>query len=140
MGKSQRVKGHTFEREIVRWFKTNGIPAERILTETRDGNRGDVRAGPLKYNLLNPATDSLEIIETAWKMRIQAKHRAMPSVWKAMDEARASRTSLFEITPAIVKRTYDQTVVCLTPDEFMFLVLASIGRDPLPITHLGDRP
>ena len=133
MGKSQRVKGHTFEREIVRWFKTNGIPADRILTETRDGNQGDVLAGPLRYDLLNPATD-------AWKMRIQAKHRAMPSVWKAMDEARASRTSLFEIMPAIVKRTYDQTVVCLTPDEFMFLVLASIGRDPLPITHLGERP
>ena len=36
MGKSQRNKGHNWEREVVNLLKDKGIPAARNLTQTRD--------------------------------------------------------------------------------------------------------
>ena len=40
---NQRKKGASWERTIVRFFTKLGYDAERTLTETRDGNIGDVR-------------------------------------------------------------------------------------------------
>ena len=42
MGKSQRTKGATFEREIVRALKEMGYDADRNLDQWRDGG-GDIR-------------------------------------------------------------------------------------------------
>ena len=54
MGKMQRRKGATFERQIVRWLKGLGFDeTERNLTETRTGNTGDVFV-PLKSYGLHP--------------------------------------------------------------------------------------
>jgi hypothetical protein len=124
MGKSERLKGAAFERLIVRWFKEWGFPAERTLTETRDGNIGDVLVPVKLFKPLSRGAGDHRLL------RIQAKHKKAPSIWKAMDEARTSAQSLSEITPAIVKRTNDQTVVVLTTADFMRLLLAATGDAP----------
>lgn len=41
MGKSQRTKGHQFERDIVNFLKEKGYDASRNLTQTRDSG-GDI--------------------------------------------------------------------------------------------------
>jgi Holliday junction resolvase len=41
MGKSQRTKGHQFERDIVNFLKEKGYDAARNLTQTRDSG-GDI--------------------------------------------------------------------------------------------------
>ena len=41
MGKSQRNKGHQFERDIVNFLKEKGYDAARNLTQTRDSG-GDI--------------------------------------------------------------------------------------------------
>ena len=41
MGKSQRTKGHQFERDIVNLLKDRGYQAARNLTQTRDSG-GDI--------------------------------------------------------------------------------------------------
>jgi len=47
-GKAARVKGASFEREIVNWHKERGVDAERIpLSGAMKGNyASDIRLGP----------------------------------------------------------------------------------------------
>lgn len=42
MGARSRRKGAAWERELAQRFREAGIPAERSLTEVRDGNTGDL--------------------------------------------------------------------------------------------------
>ena len=45
MSAYQRTKGHNWEREVARDLtEMTGIAHRRVLTETRDGNSGDVTA------------------------------------------------------------------------------------------------
>lgn len=44
MSKSQRDKGHNWEREVVNMLKERGWPASRNLDQTRDGG-GDIHIG-----------------------------------------------------------------------------------------------
>jgi hypothetical protein len=112
MGRSQRRKGHDFERLIVRWLRKLDptLFPERNLTETRTGNTGDV------FAMWRSPWQSLH------RLTIQAKNRKSPSVWKAMDEARATTTSPSDLPIAIVKRTGDQTVVCMDTETFAYLL------------------
>lgn len=66
-GKRSRNKGAAFEREVAKMFREIGIPAERCLTETRDGNVGDLIGSA-------PFT-------------VQCKVGARPPVWQALKEA-----------------------------------------------------
>lgn len=118
MGKMQRRKGATFERQIVRWLKDLGFSeTERNLTETRTGNTGDVFV-PLKSLGLSQ--------ERLFRIVIQAKSRKSPSPWKAMDEAReAAGKSPSDLPVAIVRRTHDQTLVCMEPALFGALLYLS---------------
>ena len=47
-GKGARVKGASFEREVVNWHLEKGVPAERIpLSGAVKGNySGDLKIGP----------------------------------------------------------------------------------------------
>lgn len=72
MGKSQRNKGHNWEREVTRRFRDIGLDAKRNVTETQTGNTGDV----IVYNING---DVLAVV--------QCKSMKAPSLWKAMDEA-----------------------------------------------------
>lgn len=48
MGKMSRTKGHTWERQVANDLTAaTGLLHRRILTETRDGNVGDVRSRDL---------------------------------------------------------------------------------------------
>lgn len=41
-GKESRKKGLNWERQVARDLSMVGVPHERVLTETREGNSGDV--------------------------------------------------------------------------------------------------
>ncbi len=85
-GKSSRTKGHNFERKIARDLtEATGMMHRRVLTETRDGNYGDVRARglPVVY---------------------QCKCQAKPNVWAAVKEAMIA-TGPGDYAVAAVKRT-----------------------------------
>ena len=56
-----RAKGARWERDIVKWFEDRGYAAERTLTESRDGNIGDVFVYNILYNV---------------HLVIEAKHKA----------------------------------------------------------------
>ena len=49
MGKASRDKGGRFEREVVNWFRGQGIPAERVpLSGAAKGSyAADIRFGPV---------------------------------------------------------------------------------------------
>ena len=123
MGRSQRRKGHNWERRIVRWLKKLGIEsARRNLGETGGQDLGaDVVA---QLRLPPPALDHT----AEWRLLVvQAKHHKAPSVWKAMNEVRTGMTSPSDIAVAIVKRTNDQTLVCMDPDTFSFLITGKVA-------------
>lgn len=42
MGKAERIKGRAWEQEVARELTIAGVPHKRVLTESRDGNSGDV--------------------------------------------------------------------------------------------------
>jgi hypothetical protein len=42
VGKAERRKGHDWERDVARELSIAGIPHKRVLSESRDGNSGDV--------------------------------------------------------------------------------------------------
>ena len=95
MGKSQRDKGHNWEREVSRRMREFGVDARRNITETQLGNTGDVHV----YN------GNAEMIAC-----IQCKNMKSPSIWKAMTEAIASsdihrRLGEEPFPVSVVKRT-----------------------------------
>lgn len=69
MGASQRRKGHDFERLVARLHTEHGIPAQRALSECRDGNTGDL------------------VFPEGHRLTVQAKCGAAPNVWQALREA-----------------------------------------------------
>lgn len=71
MGRLSRTKGAAYEREIVRRLKDIGIDAARNLTETRDGNCGDI------------VTPTLPI---TWQCKVGAR----PPIYEAVEEAYAA--------------------------------------------------
>ena len=69
MGRRSIVKGEAFERECARLLSdATGLRYRRVLTETRDGNLGDVDADGSPYV-------------------VQCKVGAAPSPWRAQREA-----------------------------------------------------
>jgi hypothetical protein len=56
---------------------------------------------------------------------IQAKHRKSPSPWKAMAEAEIAGTSHSDIPVAVVRRNGGDTLVCLRPEDFAYLLTGS---------------
>jgi hypothetical protein len=72
MGKLSRTKGHTWERRVAKELtQATGLPHKRVLTETRDGNSGDVRA---------------EYVPVVY----QCKCGAQPDIYGAVQEAAAA--------------------------------------------------
>ena len=68
MGKLSSTKGHAFERECAALLRQlPGAVAERNLTETRDGNTGDI-------------VNNLDLA-------IQCKCGALPPIWSGLAEA-----------------------------------------------------
>jgi hypothetical protein len=126
MGKSQRVKGHSYERKIVRWLKRMLFEANRNVTETQTGNTGDVFV-KLRWAKPNPVTFG------PFRLVIQAKHWKSPSVWKAMAEAEEAagrypsevEQGTIAIPVAIVRRTSDRTLVVMSPETFAGILAAS---------------
>lgn len=99
-GRSVR-KGKRYERDFCRRATaTTRIEHERVLSEPRDGNCGDVVADglPLTYQL---------------------KAQKQPSVYRALDEAVEAAPSGFHPV-AIIKRDHGPG---RTPDEFAALPL-----------------
>lgn len=68
MGKRSSTKGIAFERECAELLRAiPGATAERNLTETRDGNTGDI-------------VNNLDLA-------IQCKCGALPPIWSGLEEA-----------------------------------------------------
>lgn len=115
MGKSERRKGHDYERRIVRWLKAfiPRVDPERVLDETREGNNGDVRGGLRSWSPGGNGTSS-EVVP----LLIQAKFRKAPSPWKAQTEADEAASSPSDIAVSFCRRKRDQTLVTMRPDTF----------------------
>ena len=108
MGRMQRRKGHNWERECARLLSTaQGVSYQRVLTETRDGNSGDVRAtdgeamGEVPVAMLHRTgrtakvvvmnmDDFLEIASAlpAYRFLVQCKCGARPNAFAALQEAK----------------------------------------------------
>jgi len=117
MGKSERTSGHNFERKIARWMRNLGIPADRNLTETQQGNSGDVIA-ELKSWCPNGGNASVP----GPRIVIQAKFRKTPSPWKGQQEADDSAQSPSDIAIGVIRRKGDQTLVTMRPETFAALI------------------
>jgi len=107
-GSRSRRKGHDWERECGRILSdATGLDFSRVLTETRDGNSGDVTAEGSPFV-------------------VQAKAGKRPSVWRALREAKAATTD--GKTPvAMVKRTHGrgkpaERVAVLDVEDFAALL------------------
>jgi len=88
-GKRNRRYGHDAEREWARELNDCGCWAERVTSESKHGNLGDV-----VHNLTSD-----------FKVKYQLKSGKSPSIWKAMEEAIQS-TALSEYYPAaLLNRT-----------------------------------
>lgn len=120
MGKSQRRKGHDWERRIVRWLNQfDGVEAERNLTETREGNSGDVLVEWRSSRRLKSAL-----------ILIEAKHRKRVSPWKALDEARDAAVSRSNcVGVAIVKETHGDTEVWIDIIDLPWLMRESMAKE-----------
>jgi len=93
MGKSQRRKGHNWEREVAKRLRNLGLDARRNVTETQTGNTGDVHVCDAQGDML---------------MCVQCKNMKSPSIWKAMEEAIEAAESHgidWPVPVSIVKRT-----------------------------------
>ena len=104
MSASQRRKGLAFERAVARELtECTGVPHRRILTETRDGNSGDVKAHGLPFIY-------------------QAKCGAKPNVFRAVEEAQEAAGTDFAV--AVVHRTGrgGERIVALPWDDWVELM------------------
>lgn len=77
MGKSQRTKGASFERDVVNALKAAGIPAARNLDQTRDGG-GDIDLG--KYMLECKRRASIAVYDWLDQCTKAAKPGQVPMV------------------------------------------------------------
>lgn len=68
-GKSSRRKGHDFERELVRWFKRNGIEAKR------------------GYQSRGGGAEQADVILPDWFWHVEAKRVARSSIYSYIEQA-----------------------------------------------------
>lgn len=116
MGKLSRTKGHAFERECAALLRQlPGVEAERNLTETRDGNTGDI------VNNLGLA--------------IQCKVGATPPIWSGLAEAVADGEAKGAVPVLMARRNRSgkrekvDVVVMRTMDWFRLLQLAHANTE-----------
>jgi Holliday junction resolvase len=96
MGKAQRTKGATFERDVVNALKAAGIDAARNLDQTRDGG-GDIDVGAYM---------------------IECKRRASIAVYDWLDQCtRAARPG--QIPVVVARGDRREAVVILRLDDFI---------------------
>jgi len=117
MGKSERTSGHGYERKVARWLRALGIPADRNLTETQQGNTGDV-IGELRSWSQSGGNAS----RPGPRVVIQAKFRKTPSPWKGQQEADEAKSSPSDIAIGMCRRKGDQTLVTMRPETFGVLL------------------
>lgn len=72
-GRSSRRKGHDFERDLVRWFKSRGIDAER------------------GYQSRGGGAEQADVILDGLPWHIEAKRPAKSAVYKYMEQAEHDR-------------------------------------------------
>lgn len=84
MGRLSREKGAAWERECAARLRAIGVKAERNLTETREGNSGDVW--------------------TDLPLAIQCKVGARPDIYGAVKEADAVASPKHDFAVAVIKR------------------------------------
>lgn len=68
-GESSRRKGHDFERDLVRWFKSHGIDAER------------------GYQYRGGGAEQADVILDGLPWYVEAKRRAKSAVYKYIEKA-----------------------------------------------------
>lgn len=112
MSKLSRTKGHNWEREVARLFRDAGIPMQRTLTETRDGNCGDLRGqAPLS---------------------IQCKVSGRPDVWGAIREAQEA-ASPGDYAVAVLRRNrasrWGKQDVAVLPLKDFLEIAATLKRE-----------
>ena len=101
MGKMQRLKGASFEREIVEAFRASGIVAKRGLGQARGGGAEvpDVVTGLL---------------------HVECKVGRAPDPWAALDQAeRDARPGVWPV--AVCKRDRRRTIVSFDLADFLEL-------------------
>lgn len=133
MGKSQRDKGHNWEREVAKRLRAYGIDARRNILEAQLGNTGDV-------HVFNSDSEMIACV--------QCKNMKSPSVWKAMREAIEScdvQTRMGEnpIPVSVVKRTakpgqpVEEYAVMRFDDFANFIVSYKFGEPIRKYVDLG---
>mgnify|MGYP003151096329 CR=1 FL=1 len=138
MGKSQRDKGHNWEREVAKRLREHGIDARRNIMETQLGNTGDV-------HIFNNEGDMIACV--------QCKNMKSPSIWKAMNEAMEAsaihmRIGEEPVPVSIVKRTakpggkVEEYAVMRFEDYCNFLVSYKFGEPVRKFMDMGltDNP
>lgn len=109
MGASQRRKGARGEREVANLVtEALGHTYERVLTETRDGNSGDVRS----------STHPL-----VWQVKRQKRPNRKAALREAVEAADRSRG---EIPVAAVREDYGEWEVSLALSDFLKIVREGI--------------
>lgn len=85
MGSRSLRKGKAWEREVARMLsEASGVECKRELTETREGNVGD--------------------IESPLPIAFQCKVGARPNIWTAVKEAEAAAAGTGRFAWAVTKR------------------------------------
>ena len=103
MSAYQRTKGHAFEREIARAHtEITGHPHKRVLSETRDGNSGDVRGK----------------VSLAVEMVTQCKVGKRPNVKLAVEQAMAARTDCSDLAVGVTRWDRDITIAAVEWEDW----------------------
>ena len=98
MSKSQRDKGHRFERDVVNILKERGVPAARNLTQTRDSG-GDIIVG---------------------RWLFECKRYASIAVYKWLDQAVEAADESGQLIPVVVaKADRKEPIVILRLSDFL---------------------
>jgi hypothetical protein len=133
MGKSQRDKGHNWEREVAKRLRDHGMDARRNIMETQLGNTGDV-------HIFNNEGEMIACV--------QCKNMKSPSVWKAMNEAVIasnihSRIGEEPVPVSVVKRTakpgqpVEEYAVMRFEDFCNFIIAYKIGEPIRKVMDMG---
>lgn len=122
MSARSRRKGHDHERRVARELtEATGVEHVRVLTETRDGNSGDVVSR-----------------EGALPVVYQAKAGARPDVYGAVKEAQAASSDGRLLAVAAIHRTGrggERLAVLPWDDYLALLAIATPG-----LRDAGGRP
>lgn len=111
MGKSQRRKGHAFERHIANALRAVFPSARRGLDQTQGGREPDVAGTPY------------------W---LEAKHHNLPpSTWKVFEQADEARGAAGDSRPpmVVVKKTRGFTYWALKEADMLALLEKAYGAN-----------